>query len=216
MRPLEDDAESPLVVGDDAVADFDLPSPGREQSSAGIGSAWWVLGLGLGLVAMAVVGLVMRPASTPGTVDLGLPEPTVPAADAPVDDDLSGSGSVGGSAVDLADGPRQTVTTWSLPSGVWTWWPLGAHVVFVSAATETSPPLLYVHDKVSGRALWSLEVVEGAEMTVRDPASDDAVRFVVPGEPPVGAVADLDTDRPDLPSDSLVVSVEDGSTLSGE
>ena len=218
MRPVDDEFEAPLVVGDDAVADLDLPATSmvRHPPSEGVGSTWWVLGLGLALVVLATVGLVLRPTSTPGTVDPGLPEPTVPVADGPGGVALPGAGPAGGSAVELADGPRQTVTTWSLPSGVWTWWPLGSHVVFVSAATDTSPPRLFVHDKVSGRALWSLDVFEGAEMTVKDPFSEDAVRFVVPGEPTDRVIDDLDGDGSDAPGGPAVVSVEDGSILSDD
>lgn len=217
MRRGGTDAESPLVVGDDAVAEFDAPPTSGGDVVEASGQAWWIVGLGLGLVALAVIGLALRPASTPGTVEL----PLVPSADATA---VSAASAVddreGRAAADepegtarLAAGPRQTVTVWSLPEGVFTWWPLGSHVVFVSAGTALVEPRVYAHDKLSGRAVWAATVAAGTEVVVTDPASDDSVRFVAPGEaqpdadPGARAPAGTGDGHP------LVLSVDDGSVL---
>lgn len=217
MRRGGTDAESPLVVGDDAVAEFDAPPASAGEVVAGSGQAWWILGLGLGLVALAVIGLVLRPASTPGTVDL----PPVPDADAtagsadPAVDDRDGPDAAGepGGTARLEPGPRQTVTVWSLPDGVFTWWPLGSHIVFVSMGTALVEPRVYAHDKVSGRAVWTATIAAGTEVVVADPESDDSVRFVVPGEVPSGADSDADPSAGTPASQPLVLSVDDGSII---
>ena len=217
MRRGGTDAESPLVVGDDAVAEFDAPPTSGGQGTGASGQAWWILGLGLGLVALAVIGLALRPASTPGTVDLppaAGPDATVDIADPAVDDrEGPDAADEPGGTARLEAGPRQTVTVWSLPDGVFTWWPLGSHVVFVSMGTGVVEPRVYAHDKVSGRAVWTATVAAGTEVLITDPASDDSVRFVVPGEVQAGAEPGASSSAGTPASQALVLSVDDGSVL---
>lgn len=216
MRRGGIDAESPLVVGDDA-AGFDAPPTSGGEVVAGTGQAWWILGLGLGLVALAVIGLALRPASTPGTLDLppaAGADATVASSDPAVDDrERPSEADEAGGTARLEPGPRQTVTVWSLPDGVFTWWPLGSHVVFVSMGTDAVEPRVYAHDKVSGRAVWTATVAAGTEVVVTDPQSDDSVRFVVPGEVRSGAGADASSSAGTPASQPLVLSVDDGAVL---
>lgn len=203
-------AEAPLVIGDDAVGPSSLPRGGTvtTPSGAGTGAAlvWGIVGLGVALAALAIAGIGLRPSASEGVVaELVDPSPAVSALDEPAD------------TVVNAPGRRQTVTVWSLPTGVSTWWPLGAHVVFLSDRDQPDPRV-FVHDKVSGRATWSQSVQPGQVVVVRDPDTADSVRFTVPA--PVGA-AGVTGDRPGgvvdptaaLDDEVLELSVQDGSHL---
>ncbi len=178
--------EAPLVVGDDSMGRPAEPPRDPDASASrtwGPGIlVWLVMGLGLGLVAVAIAGISLRPPASDDGLEQVAADPFASVAsqdDPPAD------------TVATTTGRRQTVTVWTLPSGVSTWWPLGSHVVFMSDGQDQAGPRVFVHDKLSGRATWSTDVAAGQVVVVRDPDNGDSVRFTVPGAV-VGATPGLD------------------------
>lgn len=203
--------EAPLLVGDDAPTDAD-----RRHSPSGRVGQWWVVGLALGLGAIAVVGLVLRPAPSRFPPPVPTPASTVARqidGDTEVDPD---SNAVPGGTAELTSGQRRTVTVWPLPDGIWTWWPLNEVVVFVSQPQSDVDSSVFVHSRMSGRVIWSTQVASGRVVVVRDPDTLDSVRFTMPGpKAPNRSIASPTPPPSDAvsPPPPLTLSAHDGSVL---
>lgn len=206
--------EAPLLIGEGP------PGDAKRIAAPGGGVVRWaVVGLGLALGAVASFGLVLRP--EPSRLAPSIPPSTATATQqvgdaASPDVDQNDENVVRAGSSEVTQASRRTVTSWSLPDGVWTWWPLKDVVVFVSAPEPDEDSWVFVHSKVSGRVIWSTQVAPGRVVVVSDPDTQDSVRFTMPASatpnPTAVSPTPASTDVPSPPP-PLTLSADDGSLL---